>query len=82
MENTGGGMVGNRGEGNAWTGSAGTWTRVTVGEPRLIDMVSVRLATGARWEAAANVGLFADSGGGGKADPAAFLQGVPTSTRW
>lgn len=75
-------MVENRGEGSAWTRRARTWTRVTTGEPRLIEMISVQFAAGARWEAAANVGLFADSGGGDKAELAAFLQGVPTRPRW
>lgn len=60
-----------------------TRTQVSIDEPRLTEMISVHCAPGTRWEAAANVGLFADSGGGGgdKAEQAAFLQGVPTSTR-
>lgn len=54
---------------------------MTRAEPGLTEMTSVRFAAGARWEAAANVGLFDDSGGGDKAEPAAFLQGVAREGR-
>lgn len=59
------------------TGEVCKRTQVNLGEPGLIEMISVQFATGTRWEAVANVGLFADSGEGDKAEQAAFPQGSP-----